>query len=226
MDRRELFTEEQLDYLIEMLNIGAGNATTALNHLLKCAVDMKLPAVTVLPAGQALAALGDPAAPVVCLRMQMVGDLDGCLFFIVADDQKKKLANMAERALLGPSPVCPPVERGGIPRGESEEADQVLGVLAEIGNILAGVYLTAIHDFCKLNVCHSVPVLAVDMMQSLLDESLADLTRQQHAIILVTNEFVVGQDGIKTFFLIFPTEKAAQALVGSMKVAGQLYGCE
>ena len=112
MDHRELFTEEQLDYLVEMLNIGAGNATTALNHLLRCKVDMKLPGVAVLPAVQVPSALGDPAAPVVCLRMQMVGDLDGCLFFIVPEDQNMK-GSERERASSSKNAVASALKSAG-----------------------------------------------------------------------------------------------------------------
>jgi chemotaxis protein CheC len=172
---------------------------------------MRQPGVNVLPAEQATAALGDPAAPVACLRMRLVGDLDGYMFFLVPDDQKAKLAELAERSLLGP-------------RSENPDPERVLAALAEIGNILAGVYLTAIHDFCRLNVCHSVPVLAVDMLQALLDESIATQTGEGHTIILVTNEFLIGTERFRTFFLIFPTRKSTTALVGSMKEAGRLYG--
>ena len=153
MKDREPFSEEQLDYLVELLNIGGGNGSTALSHLLHCEVDMKLPRVEVLPVARAAAALGSPALPAACLRMKMVGDLTGYLFFSVPDDQKAKLADLGERALLGPA-------------GKNPDPDRVLATVAEIGNILAGVYLTAIHDFCKLNVCHSVPVAAVDMPQA------------------------------------------------------------
>lgn len=213
MNRQELFTEEQLDYLVELLNIGAGNATTALCSLLQCKVEMTLPGVEVLPAMRVAAALGDPASPAACVRMKMVGDLTGCLLFIVPDEQKRKLADLAERAAAGAG-------------GENPDADQALGVLAEIANILAGVYLTAIHDFCGLTVCHSVPVPAVDMLQALLDEPLADLAREQQSMVLITNEFLIGQDRVKTFFLILPTKDALQALVDSMKAAGEMYGRE
>ena len=88
MKGNDLFTEEQLDYLVEMLNIGAGNASTALSHLLQCEVNMKMPGVEVVPPAQAASTLGDPALPVACLRMKMVGDMTGCLFFIVPDDRE------------------------------------------------------------------------------------------------------------------------------------------
>jgi chemotaxis protein CheC len=211
MIRANVFSEEQLDYLVEMLNIGAGNATTALNHLLQCEVDMKLPVVNVVPASEAAVVLGDPAAPVACLRMRMVGDLTGCMFFIVPDDQKAKLAELAERSMLGP-------------KRDNPDPDRVLAALAEIGNILAGVYLTAIHDFCKLNICHSVPILALDMLQALLDESIATQAGEGLTIILITNEFIIGKEQFRTFFLIFPNRKSITALVDSMKEAGKMYG--
>ncbi|HEV3261503.1 MAG TPA: chemotaxis protein CheC [Gemmataceae bacterium] len=208
-----LFSAAQLDYLVEMFNIGAGNAATALNHLLQCEVNMKLPGVNVVPAAQATSSVGDPGEPIACLRMRMVGELTGCLFFIVPDDQKAKLAELAEQSMLGP-------------KRDNPDPDRVLAALAEIGNILAGVYLTAIHDFCKLNVSHSVPVLAIDMLQALLDESIATQAGEGQTLILVTNEFIIGKEQFRTFFLIFPNRKSITALVDSMKEAARLYGYE
>ena len=74
------------------------------------------------------------------------GRFDGKHFFVVPDDQKAKLSDLAECSLLGPN-------------GNSDP-DRIISDLGEIGNILAGVYLTAIYDFCRLKICHSVPFLA------------------------------------------------------------------
>ena len=84
--------------------------------------------------------------------------------------------------------------------------------------------MTAIHDFCKLNVCHSVPEAAVDMLQSLLDESLALRSVEGDAIILVNNEFLIGADQLNTFFLIFPSRASITTLVNSMAEAAKMYG--
>src|ERR1700757_2304168 len=70
MNCHDLFSEEQLDYLVEILNIGAGNATTALHHLLKCEVNMKMPDVEVMQAHQVPAAIGDPSSPVAGVNMR------------------------------------------------------------------------------------------------------------------------------------------------------------
>jgi chemotaxis protein CheC len=211
VNRADLLSEEDLDYLVEMFNIGAGNAATALNQLLACEVDMRLPGVRVTTPAQTTVALGEPGAPVTCMRMRMVGDLTGYMFFVVAEDQKTKMAELAERSMLGPE-------------GRNPDPDRALGVLAEIGNILAGVYLTAIHDFCKLRVCHSVPVLAVDMLQALLDEAIVTHTGKAPTVLLVTNEFAIDKEHFRTYLLIFPNGKSINALVDSIRQARQLYG--
>jgi chemotaxis protein CheC len=210
VNRADLFSQENRDYLAELLNIGAGNAATALNQLLMCEVDMRLPDVRVTPASEATATLGVPETPVTCLRMRMVGDLTGSIFFVVPDGQKAKLVELAERSMLGPT--------------QNPDPNRVVADLAEIGNILAGVYLTAIHDFCKLQVCHSVPVVAVDMLQALLDEAIATQTRNGQTIILVANEFIIGKEHFKTYLLIFPTGESITVLVDSMKQARELFG--
>jgi chemotaxis protein CheC len=211
VNRADLLSEEDLDYLVEMFNIGAGNAATALNQLLTCEVDMRLPGVRVTTPAQATVALGEPGAPVTCMRMRMVGDLTGYMFFVVAEDQKTKMADLAERSMLGPE-------------GRNPDPGRALGVLAEIGNILAGVYLTAIHDFCKLQVCHSVPVVAVDMLQALLDEAIATQTGKAQTVLLVTNEFAIDKEHFRTYLVIFPNGKSINALVDSIKQARELYG--
>jgi chemotaxis protein CheC len=211
VNRTDLLSEEDLDYLVEMFNIGAGNAATALNQLLTCEVDMRLPGVRLTTPSQVSVAVGDPGASVTCMRMRMVGDLTGSMFFVVAEDQKAKMAELAERSMLGPE-------------GRNPDPERALGVLAEIANILAGVYLTAIHDFCKLQVCHSVPVLAVDMLQALLDEAIASQTGKAQTVLLVTNEFAIDKEHFRTYLLIFPNGKSINALVDSIKQARELYG--
>lgn len=96
--------------------------------------------------------------------------------------------------------------------------------MAEIGNILAGVYLTAIHDFCKLNIYHSAPRIAIDMIQSLLDESLASLSREVREIIMVINEFSTDEGSIRTFFLLIPSAKSVRTLVDSIEEVRRAYG--
>ena len=209
-DKEQLLSAEQVDFLTEIMNIGAGNAATALAQLLQCKIDMVIPRVFVITDTQELSVLDNPSLPVVCARMDMVGDVSGDLFLIVPEEQKNELIRLAEQAVRGTSQSW----RAGITDQESDILK--LSVVAEIGNIVAGVYLTAIHDFCRLNIYHTVPTVATDMVQALLDESLVKLSRQVQHIIVIENEFVVEEKRIKTFFVVIPSMESVNILVNSI----------
>lgn len=99
MDEKEkLLSEEQLDFLGEMMNIGAGNAVTAFTQMLQCEVDVRIPRVHVLSVPQVPSVLSEPSLPVACVKMRMLGKVVGDLFFIVPDEQKMLLIRLAERA--------------------------------------------------------------------------------------------------------------------------------
>jgi len=209
-DKKQLLSAEQVDFLTEMMNIGAGNAATALTQVLQCRVDIIVPRVLVITDAQELSILTSPSLPVVCARMGMVGDVSGGLFLIVPEEQKEDLIRLAERAMTGGGQSW----RAGITSQESD--DLKLSVIAEISNIVAGVFLTAVHDFCKLNIYHTVPTVATDMVQALLDESLVRLSRQVQHIIVIENEFMVEENLIKTFLVMVPSVESVNILVNSI----------
>ena len=209
-DKEKLLSAEQTDFLAEMMNVGAGNAATALTQVLQCRVDIVIPRVCVISEAQELAILTSPSLPVVCARMNIVGDISGGLFLIVPEEQKEDLIRLAEQAMTGTGQSW----RAGITNSKAD--DLKLSVIAEIGNIVAGVYLTAVHDFCKLNIYHTVPTVATDMVQALLDESLVRLSRQVQHIIVIENEFMVEEKLIKTFLVMVPSVESVNTLVNSI----------
>jgi len=209
-EKNQLLSPEQLDFLSEVMNIGAGNAATALTQVLQCQVDLVIPRVFVIPDVQELSILDSPSLPVVCARMSMVGDVSGGLFLIVPEKQKNDLIRLAEQAMTESGQSW----RAGLTNQESDDLN--LSVIAEIGNIVAGVYLTAVHDFCRLNIYHTVPMVATDMVQALLDESLVKLSRRVQHIIVVENEFMVEEKCVRTFLVMIPSVDSVNILVNSI----------
>lgn len=155
MNERKMPTEEQLDYLREMMNIGAGNAATALSQFLHCNVEMSLPVVYVLSADKALSVFEDPAKPAACVQMHMLGEIRGEVLFVMSLEHQKKLLRFLKTTL---------------PKELIRMAKLDITLLEEIANIVTGVFLTALHDFSRVNICHTVPVMALDMIRSLVDE--------------------------------------------------------
>lgn len=211
MKDKELLTDKEMDFLREMLNIGAGNAAGAFSQMLNCPVDVKVPEIYFFPASNIPSFLKDPAKSFATVSMGMVGEVKGKLFFLVPDEKRDKLIEIVRNASPGGG------NRGGVGADSS--------VLEELGNILAGVFLVAIHDFCKLNIYHSVPDLRSDMLQALIDESIAAATRESSQIILAVSTFIIVGENIKTFFLIIPDMKSTKKLLNSISDARkQMYG--
>ena len=207
-----IITEEQIDFIREVMNVGAGNAATALQQMLQCPVDVIIPKVHVLPAAQVSSIQDNPASLVACVRMGIVGDIGGAMFFIVPEESTKELIHLAEKSLPGPYRLM----------GRKQE-EVGLSAIAEIGNILSGVYLTAVHDFCGLNTYHTTPALAVDMIQPLLDEALIKTSLQIQMAILIENEFVLEERRFRTLLLIIPSVESIKPLVDSLGQAKKAY---
>lgn len=195
---------EQVDYIREMMNIAAGNAAEALSKLTKQEMTLSTPRAYVLPFTQALSVFEDPLMPAVCVKMMMVGDAGGYILFILPQKYQRPLL---ERLYA----VTPGTEAAGGPED--------LSTVTEVGNIMAGSYLTAIHEFSDLNIYHTVVVAAADVLQAMLDEPLAVLSSEQQEIFMVENEFNTGQDHITAYLLFIPFMRSLIRVAGSMEQA-------
>ena len=213
-DSKQTITEEQLDFMTEMMNIGAGNAITALQKLLQQPVDLRIPQVHILSVTHVPSIFDSPSLPVVCIKMGMVGDVGGGVFFIMPEEYQKTLLSMVEQATPG-------FIRFKETKQKPDEME--LSVITEIGNIITGVYLTAIHDFCRLNIYHTVPMQATDMVQAVLDEMLIELSYSAETSIAVENEFMIGKHALKVYLVLIPTAESIGVLASSIEQARQAY---
>lgn len=209
MNGKDLITEEKRDFLAEMMNIGMGGALGALSQLIQSPVDAQIPKVDILSVSKTQTIFGDPSLPFVGAGMEMVGDVTGYLFCLVSDQQKKALIELVEKAQFG---------------RQKKGTDLDLSVLCELSNILAGVFLRTIHDFCKLNIYHTVPTLQIDMVQSLLDGAIINIARRANQIIMFEVVFIAVENRIKIYFLVIPTVESVQILSNSIEGIKKSYG--
>ena len=235
MSRKErMLSPEEEDFLREMMSIGSGWAATALTQLLQTNVEAVIPTVKVGQPFQCLPSpIHDPDVSVTAVRMHMLGDCTGDMFFILRDRDvdllvRQMLLVNADWLVLHGKSSGAALESAGQTWGRSEMATSII---SEMGNILAGVYLRAIYDFCNLSIEHTTPMSANDMIQSLLDESLALANRESASSILVESEFgievsselVLGGGGdIIVYLLLIPSAESTKVLVESIVEARAL----
>jgi len=197
----EFIQEDELDYLTEMVNIAAGNAMSALRHILQCDVGLKIPTLHFISLTEMPSVFNKLDMPAACIHMKLMGDLTGDIFFLIMDDMREKLINLVEQAS---------------PEYRADKNDY--SVLIELGNIVSGVYLGALHDFCRLNIYHTVPNLSINKMHLILSQLNANKTKKND-VFLMENEFTIKKGIIPAFLIMVPSIESLNTLKDSIKYA-------
>ncbi len=198
---------EHLDILKEVGNIGAGHAATALSKLLNKTIDMKVPAVRVTSFDTITELVGGSDNVVAAIFLRIEGEAPGNMFFMLPVNEATRLIQY----LTGDQSFDlnhPPYSELG------------LSALQELGNILAGSYLSAFSDFTKLNLQPSVPALSIDMAIAILSYGLLELSQVGDYAIVIDTEILekIDENSKKTtgHFFLLPDpdsyEKIFQAL--------------
>lgn len=182
------FIDIHFDVLREVGNIGAGNAATALSQLLNQPIDMKVPNVKLLLFDDIMDALGGAEEVMLAVFLRVEGEAPSNMFFIIRQESAKRLLRSLD----------------GIHVQEDESYSEMeLSALSEIGNILAGSYLSALADFTSLHMYPTVPSIAIDMVGAVLSFGLLQYGAMgDHAILIDTSLFQGKQEVEGHFFLI------------------------
>ncbi|MEI7027310.1 chemotaxis protein CheC [Paenibacillus sp. y28] len=178
-----------MDVLKEVGNIGAGHAATALSRLLDKPVDMKVPKVNLLPLEEVADLVGGAEQIVMAVFLRVDGDAPGNMFFVVQIESAKSLL----RKLVGLDV-----------QDEEQFSELELSALNEIGNILAGSYLSSLADFTKLSLSPSVPSLAMDMAGAILSFGLIQYGQMGDHALFIDTTFLEGNDAVEGNFFFIP----------------------
>jgi chemotaxis protein CheC len=202
MEKPLRFEALQLDALKEVGNIGAGNAATALSKMLLTKIDMKVPYVKVLSFDEIAEYVGGGDRLVVSIFLRLEGEVPGNMFFLMDLQSAKNLV----RNLLGSN------------EGEDHFDEMELSALQEIGNILAGSYLSALADFTGLNLQPSVPALAIDMAMAILGYGLIEIGRSGDYALVIDTTFSNGDEKVEGHFFLIPDPPSFNTLFGALGV--------
>ncbi|HKM39597.1 MAG TPA: chemotaxis protein CheC [bacterium] len=191
------------DVLKEVGNIGAGNAATALAALLNEQIKMQVPQVIWLPLGEVSNRLGGAEEAVVGVLLDVESKAP-CTILVVFPLQ---------RALLLLDILF------NKPLGESDCIDEMgASALQEVGNILAGSYLTSLNSFTGLGFIPMVPAIAVDMAGAVLDYVLAEFGQVADQVLLIETEFLALGEEIYSYFFLVPKSDALEAIFAALGV--------
>lgn len=196
------FEAFEFDVLKEVGNIGAGHAATALSRLLNRPVDMAVPRASLLPFEEIADYVGGAEKIVLAIYLRVEGDAPGNLFFIIDEESARRML----RQLLA-------MESGGDGFSELE-----MSALCEIGNILAGSYLSSLADLTRLNMMPSVPSAAMDMAGAILSYGIMLYGEMGDSALLIETTFLEGDEVLDGHFFFIPDPDSFVPIFGALGV--------
>lgn len=203
------FSQFKLDILKEIGNIGAGNAATSLSLLLNKPINMTVPSVRIASFDETMELAGGPEHVVAVVYLRMEGELEGSMFFVLSIQQAVGfIQKMTGNPMFS---------------FDSEQLDEFsLSALQELGNIIAGSYLSALSDFTGMRISPSVPELGIDMAGAILGYGLVEFSQVgDFAIIIDTflsESDVVDEQDINGHFFLLPSPESFGAIFNALGV--------
>lgn len=192
-----------LDVLKEIGNIGAGNATTAIASMLGMKIDMNVPNVKLMQVSKLGTAVGAEDETIVGIFLEVQNDIDGSMMFLLDIPSARYLVNKLMMTDTG----------NDVTFGEME-----LSALKEIGNIIAGAYLSALSSLTNLVIVPSVPYIAVDMAASILSVPAIEFGQfGDHALLIQTE--ICADIAINGYFILMPEQDSYEKILTSLGIS-------
>jgi len=187
----------QKDALKEVGNIGAGHAATALSQLLNTTIKLTEPHIDVIKFKDLATRVGHENKIVAALHMYVRGEAPGQMVVLFDRENAFEFVNVFIRRIVGNIQIFDSI---------------VDSTLKELGNIIAGSYLTALIQLTGINLLPSVPTLSYGTLQAAFRTLMSILPDQD--VFLVESGFL-DKDGLQVsgqFILIPETGSLAPLL--------------
>lgn len=197
-------SEERIDALKEVANIGAGHAATALSMMTGARIMIDVPTINVAPLAELIPGIADEGSQIVSVIMDMHGSLQGHTLLALPLVTGRRLADLMLRR----------ERRAGGSLDLLEES-----ALKEAGNILGGAYMTALSEFLGMTLLPSPPRLTVGTTNEVMEQHRQQASSAAAACCVET-EFTFEEIGetFKGFFLLLPDAKSFDAIFAAVNV--------
>ncbi|MGN0378090.1 MAG: chemotaxis protein CheC [Butyrivibrio sp.] len=197
-------TDMQFDVLKEIGNIGAGNAVTSLAQMMGMRIDMGVPHVSLVPMESVARVIGSEETIVAGIILGLEGDVNGMMMMLLPEASAHKIVD----TMLGGM-----TEDGG----ESGFGPMAMSVLGEIGNIIAGSYLSALSTLTGLTVTATVPGITIDMAGAMLSVPAIEYGKIGDKVLLI--ETALGEeDFLDGYIVMVPDVESYGKILASLGI--------
>lgn len=196
----EKLSENYMDVLKELGNIGAGNAMTALSQMLGCKVDMRVPQIKLLEFKEVGAMIGGEEQLTMGVYLGVEGDITGSMMFLIEKQSAKHLIN---KLMMGMAP-------------EGDDfTDMEFSAMKEVGNIITGAYLNSLSVITNLKIFPTPPELTLDMAGAILSVPAIEFGVMGDNILLIQSQFF-DEIEIDGYFILIPDIDSYAKILASL----------
>jgi chemotaxis protein CheC len=179
----------QLSALQEAGNIGSGNAAIALSQLIGAKIKVAVTKVEILEFEKVSEALREDAIPIAGIYLRILGDAQGAILLVFKRGGALTLADVLLKQDIGTTKILMDLEQSA---------------LKEAGSILSCSYLNALSDMMRLTLIPSVPRMAFDKVDIVLQAVFGRYLKDVDLIVGIETEFIEASTHIKGIFLFMP----------------------
>jgi chemotaxis protein CheC len=194
------FSEIKLDVLREFINVGTGNAATALSEMIDKKISVNLHELRFVELNNIPKLLGGDELPVTAFFFRISHDITGGILLFFSSNTAEILSGYLT---------------SGMNINDPAEKEQVVkSALKELGNIMCNSYINAIAEMLDMKIFISVPFYAADMLGSVIDFLVMQIAEvSDYALVMETTVSIEngtdksrddGSTDIKCNFLLLP----------------------
>lgn len=189
MEKYSDLNENARDVLMEIGNIGTGNAVTSLSQMLSRQIDMERPVVKILEFNEVPELLGGMEETRVGVLLEIKGDINGMFMFLISEP----FLQVMLEGLLGMDVM------------DIHELDSLsLSAVGEIGNIMCCSYINALTRMMDIKVDVSVPDICVDMIGAILSVPMIHFASISDELLLIEDRYHFGDTSVISHVLFLP----------------------
>lgn len=188
----------KLDFLLEIGNIGSGNALTSLSAFIDRRIDMNPPTLDFVDFNTLLGSVGGVENVVSGFLIKVQGEVNGMMLFVLQNELASEVCDI----LLGNQLV------------DLNSLDEMqVSLIKEIANIMAGSYISALAEMTNLKIATSVPDLCIDMAGAILTVPLIHFENIYGQILLIQNSFAVDTKEYNSSIFFFLEDESIDRLL-------------
>ena len=198
----ERLSEQAINALTELGNIGAGNATTSLSVMLNSKLTMSPPKVDIYDFNELENILGGPDATVMGVLSTIGGDMNAMILFVVGMDDAENLV----KALMGD--------------GVEWHSEIGISAIGEIANIIIGSYVASLETLTGMKMRYSQPESCIDMAGAILSVPCIEFGKISDKALLINSQFKAGEKEVDGYIMMMSEVHSFDALLNKLGIGG------